>query len=43
MFFFDPNKPKIEDLLSKKDITFDDILFFEDITYHLKYEKGLQK
>lgn len=43
MFFLDPNKPKIEDLLSKQDITFDDILFFEDITFHLKYEKDLLK
>ena len=37
------NKPDIKDLLKKPDLTFDDIIFFEDIQFHLKYEKELFK
>lgn len=43
MFGIDMNKPDIKDLLKKPDLTFDDIIFFEDIQFHLKYEKELFK
>lgn len=43
MFCFDMNKPDIKELLKKPDVTFEEIIFFDDIQYHLKYEKELIK